>query len=278
MTFGLSVWPSNTTNTSIDMQYPSYSNILGSGSKASWVEVIASGAVTADCHWVYVEIAKTNAGSTDTSAVLDIGVDPAGGTSYSVAIADLFCGHTDDNNGNIGTANIRSYAIPLKITSGSSVAIRGQTVLGAAASASVRVQLLGGATGTPFSGSTCVTYGVTGTGGTSVTSGSSTWGSWTNVGSTTGINLQALTLGVQPVAGTVVNRNSYQFQMGVSSAAIGPIYDVHMTTSENYAGPFPVLPAYYYIASGAQLQVRALGNSGGTRDVLRVAIYGVSAT
>ena len=35
MTFGFSGWVSNNADTSVDMAYPSYTNVLGTGSKSS---------------------------------------------------------------------------------------------------------------------------------------------------------------------------------------------------------------------------------------------------
>lgn len=280
MSFGFSISPDNRgAPTSTDMNFPSYATILKSGSKSAWTQVIAAGAVTADCYWLYVEIQKTVLASTDTSAVIDIGVDPAGGSSYSVLVADLLAGHVDDCNANNGNGGWIHYSIPVKITSGSSVAIRGQTVRGADTSASVCVLLMGGPTGSPFAGATVYTLGVSGTGGTAVTPGSgSSWGSWTNVGSTLAADCQAFILGVQPIAGTTVARNAYQYQIGVSSAAISPIYDVHTGTSEDITGVRPSVPAYSFVASGSQMQVRARANAGGTIENNRVAIYAVSAT
>lgn len=278
MTFGFTNYPENVSNgpTSVDMNYPSYASILGTGAKSSWSEVISDAAVTTACHGVYVEIAKTATGATDTSAVLDIGTDPAGGTSYSAVISNLLVGFADDPNANVGNGGVQQYFVPLEIPSGAAVAIRGQTNGGAALSASVRVSLWGAATG-PYSGATCTTYGISGTNGTAVTPGNdSTWGSWTSIGGTTAADLQAISLGVQFGSATV-NRNAYQLQIGVSSAAISNIYDVKGSTTETIHGPRPVMPTYVYVASGAQLQVRARGVSGSI-DTLYVALYGVSAT
>jgi hypothetical protein len=280
MTFGFSIWPENVSNgpTSVDMNYPSYGSILGTGAKSSWSEVISDAAVTTACHGVFVEVAKTATGATDTSAVLDIGVDAAGGSSYSAVISNLLVGFADDPNANTGNGGVQQYFIPLESPSGAAVAIRGQTNGGAALSASVRVSLWGAATG-PYSGATCTTYGVSGTNGTEVTPGNdSAWGSWTSIGGTTATDLQAISIGVQPkVTAGAINRNAYQLQIGVSSAAISGIYDVKSSTTETFHGPRPVIPTYYYVASGAQLQVRARGVSGSI-DNLYVALYGVSAT
>ena len=172
MAFGDNLWPTNEVlggAGSVDRPYPSYTAVLKTGSMATWQGVIAAGAVTADCHWIEVEVVDTMANATDTSAVLDIGVDPAGGTSYAVAIADLLVGHADDWHSNNGVGGSIRYHLPLKVASGSSVAIRGQTVTGADKNAGVLVRMRGNVTGTTYVPATCTTHGITGTAGTSIT-------------------------------------------------------------------------------------------------------------
>ena len=119
MTFGFSGWVSNNADTSVDMAYPSYTNVLGTGSKASWQNVL--GALSADCYGLFVQVAKTAASATDTSAVLDIGVDTAGGSSYTAKVSDLLVGFADDTNANNGNGGMQQYLLPIKIASGSTV-------------------------------------------------------------------------------------------------------------------------------------------------------------
>lgn len=280
MTFGLSIWPDNLPAAcTVDTAATSYSAIFATGAKASWVEVISDANVTADCYGVYVEVQKTATSATDTSCILDIGVDAAGGTSYTALVSNLLCGYADDWNAGVGRGGARRYFVPVKITSGSAVAIRGRTVEGSNQDGSIKVQLLGGATGTPYGGASVETLGVTESTskGTSVTPGAATtWGSWTNIGSTLSANAQAFVVGVQPAGATVVNRCAYQLQIGVSSSAISQTFTLQGTTEECVDGPFPVMPAYYYVASGSQMQVRMRGTSGSTQ-AFDVALYAVSA-
>lgn len=279
MAFGDSIFPDNLgTPVGQAQSYPSYTAILKTGSKASWQNVIAAGTVTADCHWIRVEIADTQATGVDTSAILDVGVDPAGGTSYSVVIADLLAGYCDTLTGSTAPGGQTAYGIPLKITSGSSVAIRGQTIRVADANAKIRVSMMGGATGTPYSGTTCTTYGISGQTGTSVTPGSNAYGSWTSIGSTTAVDLQAIMVGMQPLPGTAVSSNVYTVQVGVSSTVISPQFDFLVSSQEGRNGPRPESAFYNFVASGSQLQVRAKASNGNTIETIKVALYGTSAT
>lgn len=269
MPFGFSGWVSNNADTSVDMAYPSYTNILGTGSKSSWQNVL--GALSADAYGLFVQVAKTATSATDTSAVLDIGVDTAGGSSYTAKVSDLLVGFADDTNANNGNGGMQQYLLPIKIASGSTVAIRGQTVRGAAQSASVRVAAYLASSGPLPGTSNCTTYGVSGTTGTSVTPGNGAWGSWTNIGSTLAANTQAIVLGVQ-CAGATVSRDAFRLEIGVSSAAISGEYVFKTSTTETAHGPSPAIPTYYYVASGTQLQVRAR-STGSSGDTLRVALY-----
>lgn len=269
MTFGFSAWVSNNADTSVDMAYPSYAAVLGTGAKSSWQNVL--GALSADCYGIFVQVAKTAVSATDTSAVLDIGVDAAGGSSYTAKVSDLLVGFADDTNANSGNGGMQQYLLPIKIASGSTVAIRGQTVRGSAQAASVRVQAFLASSG-PLPGTTnCTTYGVSGTTGTAVTPGNGAWGSWTNIGGTLAANTQAVAIGVQ-CAGATVSRDAFRLEIGVSSAAISGEYIVKSSTTETMHGPSPAIPTYYYLASGTQLQVRAR-STGSSGDLLRVALY-----
>lgn len=273
MTFGFTAWASNAADTSVDMAYPSYAAVLGTGSKSSWQNVLS--ALSGDAYGLWVQVAKTALSATDTSAVLDVGIDTAGGSSYTAKLSDFLCGFADDPNANSGTGGMQQLMIPVKIPSGSTVAIRGQTARASAQAASVRVQVAMATSG-PLPGTlNCTTYGVSGTTGTSVTPGAGSWGSWTNIGSTLAANTQMVAIACQP-NGATVSRDAYRLEIGVSSAAIFGEYIFKTSTTESCHGAWPHEPAPYYLAAGTQLQVRArsIGSSG---DTIRVALYTIDA-
>ena len=273
MTFGFTKWVSNDADTSVDMAYPSYAAVLGTGAKAAWQNVLA--ALTADCYGIFVQVAKTAVSATDTSAVLDVGSDPAGGSSYTAVLSDFLCGFADDSNANTGNGGMQSILVPVKITSGSTIAIRGQTVRASAQAASVRVAAYLATTGPLPGTTTCTTYGVSGTTGTTVTPGAAAWGSWTNIGGTLAANAQAIAISVQPSSATVL-RDAFRLEIGVASAAISGEYVVKHSTTETCQGPSPTVAAYFYVASGTQLQVRAR-STGSSGDTLKVALHVINA-
>lgn len=60
-----------------------------SNAEGSWTQVASSANIAEDVYWIYFQI---HTGATATAAkpqLLDIGVDPAGGTSYTAIISDM---------------------------------------------------------------------------------------------------------------------------------------------------------------------------------------------
>lgn len=154
-----------------------------SSAEGSWTQVASSANIANDVYGIYIQV---HTGATSAAAklhVLDIGVDPAGGTSYSAIISDLVCG----NSPSLTQAGNREFYFPFFIKAGSSVAVR---VSGSAATAGtirVAVRFYGqrsNPTAFPV-GTISESLGVSGTSGTSITPGNASDGSWTSIGATT---------------------------------------------------------------------------------------------
>lgn len=150
------------------------------GVKGSWTAI--GSALTEDCFGIYVNIHSTTLGTgTSREVVLDIGVDPLGGTSYSVLIPNIPCG-------DISTYGLTGcwYYFPIYIRSGATLAAR-------ALSNNATAFRVGGITlGYPANlagcriGSFAENIGITegNTAGVSITAGTTNDGSWTLIGST----------------------------------------------------------------------------------------------
>ncbi len=149
----------------------------GNNSKGSYVSLISS--ATNDVYGVLINI---NSGATSAAGrdiIVDIGVDPAGGTSYTVLIPDLLgsCASTYGLGGGI------SYYFPIWIKAGSQIAARAS--VNNATVGTVRV--VATVFGKPRDpnrvkvGTYCTAFGITAASsqGTGVTSGTSSEGSWT---------------------------------------------------------------------------------------------------
>lgn len=96
------------------------------GSKGSWAEVASSASLTQDCYWFYLgEWAPTTDTGVVKNTLYDIGVDPAGGTSYTAIISDMQIGSSFGMTGTSGAQ--RNFLFPFFVKAGSSVAARAQT-------------------------------------------------------------------------------------------------------------------------------------------------------
>lgn len=164
---------------------PGVSVIPGaSDAEGSWT-ASGLGVLVTELNWLFLRVSD---GSTATAAkrhVLDIGVDPAGGTSYAALISNIVCGSAAPI-GNQGAPG-HEFVFPVRIPSGATVGVR---IQGSNATAlTVRVGLKArGRPAMPWlipSGMYAETIGVSGSSGTSVTPGNAADGAWASLGTTT---------------------------------------------------------------------------------------------
>lgn len=107
--------PSSSPGTSVT---PGYSSAEG-----NWVAIASAANIAQDVYGFFVEIWNLNTSGYNLNGVLDIGVDQAGGSSYTAVIEDILCGHVTAGT----SANGVQLYFPLFIKAGSSVAVRGST-------------------------------------------------------------------------------------------------------------------------------------------------------
>lgn len=154
-----------------------------SGSEGSWTQVASSANIAQDVYGFYLQV---HTGATSAAAklhVMDIGVDPAGGTSYSAIITDLVCGDSPA----LTVAGNREHYFPFFIKAGSSVAVRIAGSNATAGTVRVAMRFYGQISDQMQfpAGTYSESYGVSGTSGTSITPGNAADGSWVSVGTTT---------------------------------------------------------------------------------------------
>jgi hypothetical protein len=162
---------------------PGVSVTPGSGAEGSYAQLASGANLTQDVYLIHLWV---NAGNTTTGIrdiLVDIGTDPAGGTSYSqtAGISDIFCPQASN-------AVQCGYFMwfPMFIKAGSSVGARAQ------ASSASTVRVMARFYGQPSqphairAGQYSETVGVSGNGGTPITCGNTAAeGSWTSIGTTT---------------------------------------------------------------------------------------------
>ncbi len=162
--------PSTTPGTSIT---------AGSGSKGSWGQILS--ALTYDVYGLMLWINTGWASATQRDYLIDIGVDPAGGSSYSPVISNILAHQASDP-----IYGGRWYYFPFFIKAGSTVGARAQS------NGAYTIRVAAIAYGRPTNpevalcGQYSETLGVSGNGGTSITPGASgAEGAWVSLGTTT---------------------------------------------------------------------------------------------
>lgn len=253
------------------------SNPVGSANtkNTTWTQLIAS--TSFDTHLILVHLSGSDAGSTNTSTLIDIGIGAA--ASESVLIPDLLAGYCPSASAAGGFP--RHIILPLYIPAGSRLSARSQSVR-TAGSTRVWVELLGGPRNPGWwCGEQVIAYGITAASsiGTNVTQGgSSAEGSWTAIG-TTSQDHKAVCLMVQGSnTDTVMQSAGQNWDVGIdtsSTSILGENFLTRTQTSETLGYYGLWLPIYSNIPSGTALAVRG-SSTVGTPDVIDVALYGVS--
>lgn len=167
--------PSTTPGTSVT---PGISNAEG-----SWVQVATAANIAYDVYGVYLWITGGNTTGTAKMHLLDLGVDPAGGTSYTVLVSNIQCGQSHN-----AVSGGYFYYLPIRIKAGSQVAVRIQGLQATAGTVRVAATFYGWPSNPHLihAGTYSETIGtVASSAGTSFTPGnSSAEGTWVSLGTT----------------------------------------------------------------------------------------------
>jgi hypothetical protein len=153
-----------------------------SGSEGAWTSIIA--ATARESAWVYLRVSDGATASNSKQHLLDLGIDPTGGTSYTPLFEDLVCGCSAP----LTVGGGFQFLFPLRIPAGARVGVRIQGLAATAGSVRVDLRLYGNACAPPFipSAQYVERIGATsGTVGVSFTPGNAADGTWTLLGTTT---------------------------------------------------------------------------------------------
>lgn len=219
-----------------------------------------------------------NPSGTNRDFLVDISVDPAGGTTYQLLVPDVLYG--------IGNVDSVAYHhIPIPLPSGAQVAARCQS---STASSTIAASVVGyvGALAHPAPLGRCVNYGSNTADSSGVTipgnATANTEGAWTAVGSATVVPHRALSLCIGSLKDGTRVAATYLLDIGLdlgggSFQEIIPDLrlNVQGTTGDDVTphgiGPFPLS-----VPVGATLaaRVRSSTNTSGDRDI-DLAILGI---
>lgn len=165
----------------------------GNGSYGSWVEVVPAATLTEHCYEIAIMFNAGFTTNTNRQQIANVGIDPAGGSSYTTIIPNLLCSKAGTLNS--PTVAGINYVFPIFIPAGSSIAV--QTYGNSADTVRV-IMMVKGKPSRPEllkTGSKVVAYGVVAPTGTPATGGTTSDGEWSIRKLDTG-----LTFGVAGVA------------------------------------------------------------------------------
>ncbi len=247
--------------------------VTAGANNADGSAVAALSALPFDCELLVIGIGGFNTNTALGKVLLDILVDPAGGTSWASLIDDLLAGFTA-----ISTASISVplwYKFPLYIKAGSTLGLRARTAHTAdITTGNVVLQAYGGNRNPQswWCGQKVESIGITAASskGTDFTPVSGSFSSWANFGSPLSAHAHAMQFACQGSDAASLGTN-YNVEFGVGSTKIAPTMVKIMNTTE--LGWSTPLEPHVSLPSGAQLQVRGIAN--GTAEVLDVAAYAV---
>lgn len=182
---------------------PGASNVQG-----SWTQVATAANIAEDVLGIYMQV---HSGATSAAAklhLLDIGVDPAGGTSYSAVISNMAVGASPA----LTVAGNREFFFPFFIKAGSSVAVRIRGSNATAGTVRVPMRFYGRASAPEMLkvGTISETLGAdtANSAGTAFTPGNASDGAWADLGATTQ-DLWHWQLGYQINNGTITAEYTY---------------------------------------------------------------------
>jgi hypothetical protein len=252
--------------------------VTAGANNADGTQVALITALTHDVEFLAIGYSAFGATGVNGSTLLDILVDPAGGTAWAAAalIDDLLVGESIATSRAAGGP--QWYYFPVWLKAGHSIGAHARTARAATTTGQIVVVSYGG-NANPSSwwcGQHVTSIGITAASskGTDHTAGNSgAFSSWTDFGSPLPAPCGALQFAVHGTnTDTTQNNSDYHFEFGVGGTRIGPKIYRGSTTSEA-SWTMPTGPIFCALPSGAQLQVR--GTCAGTAEILDVAAYAV---
>jgi len=252
--------PSTTPGVSVT---PGASNVEG-----SWTEIAGDADITQDIYLVQLFISGGGSNAASKMQLLDIGWDPAGGTSYSAQINNIACGSTN-SPATVSAYGGLTFILPIFIPAGSAVAVRIQGSHATAGTVRVQAEFYGRPSHPENVnvGQYSETIGtITNSSGVAFTPGNSgAEGSWVSLG-TTSRPLWWWQLGVQ-ADDTSLLGSGYHFDLaygdGSNKIMIIENFQYYCSNGETTSGGIQI-NGFCEVPAGGELFVR--GSCTGTSD------------
>ncbi len=250
--------PSATPGTSVT---PGASNVEG-----AWTQLASGANIAQDCYGVQIQV---TGGATATAAknqLLDLGADPAGGTSYTAFVSNLAIG---DSPAITAAAGVREFFFPWYLKAGSSVAARIQGSNATAGTVRVMAKFFGQPSRPEAvqRGQFSQTFGtITNSNGPTITPGTAADGAWVDMGAVTR-PLWWWQLGYQIDNGTITAEYTYLDVAFGDASNKNLIYRImHAGTTSETCGVIGQsnllsFAAYRPVPAGANIYVRGRANN-----------------
>lgn len=195
----------------------------GNNTYGTYGQLIAGASVTDDVYGIWVNVHGNNVSAAARDSLVTIGIDPAGGTSYTDWISDLLvsCASTCGGSSTGFTGGGASFYFPVFLKSGASIAAKGSVNNATVGTMRVAVQLFCKPARSDIVqfGSFVQTFGATtaSSSGTAITPGTTSEGAWTELGTLTK-PLRWLEYGFG-VNDDTMSANTYHVDIGIGDAS-----------------------------------------------------------
>lgn len=249
--------PATTIGTSI---VPGASNAEG-----AWTQIASSANIAADCYWLYIQVHSGAISTQIKNQLLDIGIDPAGGASYTAFLSNLQVGASPA----LSAAGAREFIFPIFVKAGSSVAVRIQGSNATAGTVRVAARFYGRPSNplvVPVGGFSQTFGSVTNSSGQSFTPGNAADGTWVDLGAVTS-PLWWFQLGYGIDNATITAEYTYiEVAWGDSTNKISMFKVMHGGTTAEICGlaaqtQMLACAAYNPVPAGANIYIRGRCNN-----------------
>lgn len=246
------------------------------GSFGSWYQVGSD--LAYDCYGVLIAINNNFASAAGRNTMLNVGVDLAGGTSFTSVIPDLICGSVDSYIAGGRSGNGAWYYFPLFIPAVASVGVQAQGTVATAFYCGMMFlhKPLDPSHLRLGSFAEAIGYG-TRPNGTSITPGTTSEGAWTSLGTTTK-KLWWWQLGMQiPSADTTWGGGAMHVDLAVGDASNKDVIiqdmAINFSASEGLMNTNPFVGVERAVPASSTIYARA--QFSGTLDTYYICAYGL---
>lgn len=246
----------------------------GLNAMGSYAQVLASGTVAKDVFGLLINVNSCAVNATARDAIMDVGVDPAGGSAYTVLIPNLMIAAASPYTVGGGIW----YYFPIWIKAGSSVGVRGSVNAGTAGTFRCNMRVFGDPKNRSLVkvGTRVEAIGITTatSNGTSVTTGTTSDGSWTSLGTSAKDNWY-WAVGFANNSSTM-GTFAYHASLGVGSPQQLIMDPQHFTTTtgEQISNGIPSVESNKLVGAGSTVYGK-LWCSGGGDAGTSLAAYGL---